>query len=593
MTKFLLPCAILCTVLPAFAQNCNVAPAARTIATLDPFQASFYGGQSVPVPAGYTGMGELTDMVLSAPVTITAMTKTTYDQGQGGGTAPPPPNQVGNTTTVNIYTCPTGWGGNQMILPSAPASPWTLRGTATLTIVAWPASSPMVLTSPITLPAGSYGLMLETTPTTTGLNPGPLHSLYSTTTLVSSDQFITLQNQAHQGQAFVSGLAIGNINLTITYTAAAPSGHSVPFGSGCYFNPQAFYEDRPASTSPVPLANTSMQWFNLGNRYLVTSPTPPLTIVPPTSPNLTAGAFGASSSASWDDALTTPITLPFTFNYPSGSTSTITISSNGCIYLAAVTGATFQDCGAMYNVLSVLRDKPARLCPFWCDLDMDLASTSGGGTLHYEVDPAATPQWVRISWMNVPEWPTGPTGTLNTMQLTLHVSGNVDIAYGTLANVSVANLNDAITGWTPGNGANLPAPIANIAAAIPFQGGDGSVPPILSLSARPVIGTTTSFVTSNLTPGTLFVFLVMGFGHTGANGIDLSSIGMPNCRQYIQPFTSVLLPVVGGTASAPLGIPNNASYQNVMVFGQSAPITAGLNAAGILTSNGLCVRAGQ
>jgi hypothetical protein len=113
------------------------------------------------------------------------------------------------------------------------------------------------------------------------------------------------------------------------------------------------------------------------------------------------------------------------------------------------------------------------------------------------------------------------------------------------------------------------------------------------MSARPVLGTTPNLVTSNITPGTLFVFLVMGFGNTGANGIDLGFVGMPNCRQYVQPFTTVLAPVVSGLSSVPLTIPNNPIYQGTQVFAQSAPLTAGLNAAGILTSNGLCVKAGQ
>ena len=199
--------------------------------------------------------------------------------------------------------------------------------------------------------------------------------------------------------------------------------------------------------------------------------------------------------------------------------------------------------------------------------------------------------FVRILWQNIPEW---STTSLNTMQVVLWSSGQVDISYGVVGNSGGGQAagNDAIIGFTPGNGANLP-PQTNFVTGLPFQSGDGSIPPIQSMSARPVIGTTSQITTTNITPGTLFVFEVMGFGHTGANGIDLGFIGMPNCRQYVQPFATILLPVVGGVASASLTIPNNPSYQNVQVFAQSAPLTAGLNPAGILTSNGLCIKAGQ
>src|SRR5262249_55523447 len=193
-------------------------------------------------------------------------------------------------------------------------------------------------------------------------------------------------------------------------------------------------------------------------------------------------------------------------------------------------------------------------------------------------DPSATPTFVTITWQNVPEF--GHATALNTFQLKLNQSGLVEINYGALANTDIPNGNNAIAGFTPGNGARLPAS-QNLVAAMPFQTGDGSIPPVLGLSVRPVLGTTTNIVTTNITPGTLFVFLVTGFT-TIPSGVNLAPIGMPGCFQYVQPISSLVLPVIGGQASNSLFIPNVPAFTGTVVASQSAPLTPGLNAAGIL-----------
>jgi hypothetical protein len=107
-----------------------------------------------------------------------------------------------------------------------------------------------------------------------------------------------------------------------------------------------------------------------------------------------------------------------------------------------------------------------------------------------------------------------------------------------------------------------------------------------STSARPVIGTTINLVTSNIPAGTPVGAEI--FSNTQHNpGIDLTSIGMPGCRQYVGlDFTSIFA-VSGATASMPLSVPNNAALAGVRVQTQSATFTPGLNPLGVLSSNGL------
>ena len=313
----------------------------------------------------------------------------------------------------------------------------------------------------------------------------------------------------------------------------------------------------------------------------------PATIVPSGSPSLTLGAPGASSSGgTWDDAISAPIALPFVFNYPGGSTSTITISSNGGVYLASVTSGSYETTGASYGSIIPFREQPARICAYFHDLD-----PSAGGTLKYDVDPLN--QYVRITWNLVPEWALPPVPTaLNTMQVTLEASGNVSIAYGALANIGVANGNNAIAGFTPGSGSRL-GPAIDISMSLPLTTGDGQVPSILRMDARPVLGTTPNIITSNVIPGTILQVLAVGETFPPMP-VDLGVIGMPLCNLYINPVVLLtnVINVMTGTFIVPLGIPNMAVFQNYQLALQAFPLSPGLNSLGLVGANGVCARLG-
>jgi hypothetical protein len=552
------------------AQNCSVPSPARTLSNREEFGASFY----------YDLANHFFDLDTGPGVTLNSFNTWLYDQGAGN---PVVPNQVGATGTVEVYTCPTTRIGNTATAPGSVGSPWTLAGTGTITVVAYPGESTCVFTPPVALPAGQIGVAFRYLPTTTGPNPGPLHciGLSPNPNTPTSDQFLTFSNDGIQGNPW-TGNPVDSPNLRISYTPDPNAAYYTTIGEGCYFRPQAFFENFPASATAPDLANTSQQWINLGTNYIVVPAAVPF--VPPTTPSLTATPPPASSSNNWDDALSAPFTLPFTFTAPGGvSTNSITISSNGSIYLDAVTnGAYTPFTGASYGGSS-FRDGPPRIAAFFHDLD-----ASSGGSIHYEVDPAN--QFVRVSWVNVPEWPV-PTA-LNTMQVTLYASGSVDVHLGAIANTGVGNGNNAYYGYTPGLGARLGASV-DISAALPLTTGDGAIPPVLGMSARPVIGTTPSIVTTNITNGTI-VQALAGGASLQPFPIDLASIGMPGCSLTINPFvflTNVITP--NNTFDNPLSIPNNPALLNSQLVFQAAPLTPGYNPASLLLSNGICVRVGN
>ncbi|HZN41587.1 MAG TPA: hypothetical protein VFD82_22465, partial [Planctomycetota bacterium] len=322
----------------------------------------------------------------------------------------------------------------------------------------------------------------------------------------------------------------------------------------------------------------AIDWIFIGANYVLTPSA--ATYVVPTGTSLTTTPPPFSSSANWDDALSPVITLPFTLNYPGGSTTEITISSNGGVYLANVGNNTYETCGACYGAISSFRDQPARIAGYFHDLD-----PSAAGGIFYEVGPANA--YVRVTFADVPEWPV-PTA-INRIQITIEASGNITTVYGTLANTGVTNGNNAILGFTPGNGSMLPPPI-DISASLPYTTGDGEIPPVLKLDGRPVLGSAFNIVTTNLDPFTLFQLLTVG-DTLMPFPIDLGFLGMPGCALHHNAL--MLLTQVGPPApdlTFPLSIPANPIFFNAQLTAQAFPLAIGLNPFGLIASNGVCMR---
>lgn len=571
MRKFSLAIAVLGSAFSVLAQNCSGSPPPATFAVRDPFAASFYYGNTTN-----NSYNLMFDMVVQSPISITAMRGTSYDQN--GGT----PNQIGATTTVNVYSIAGTWTGN-----TASNALWTLLGSGTLTVSQWAGESPISFPTPIQVPAGTFGMAIEVLPTTSGPAPGSVHcvGVSPITFPIVSDQFLTVSNQGIQQTGWTSatptGVNVAGINLKMDYTPAAASALWTTLGEGCYFRPRGFYELFTAPIVAPDLENTSITMLPStgpsGPNYVVISSGIPY--VTPVGTAATAAAVGGM-----DDGLFAPITLPFTFAFPGGTTSVVTPGTNGNLLLASTNvgnrGAPF------YGALGDLRDYEPRIAAFWADLDLTPAVSPTLGGFFYETDNAT---FARFSWDRVAEWVAANNGPLNSLQITLWNDGHVDISYGDLG-LSTAG-NNACVGWHDGNGARLPAGPTDLSATMPFTSGDGSIPPILGMSARPILGTTTNLVTTNLSAGTNFQVMIAALGGVAPPGVSLAPFGMPGCAMYVNQAL-IVSSFLDGSFSVPFIIPNDPSFQNVQFFFQSAPLTAGLNVAGLLTSNGVCAKLG-
>ena len=575
MQKILPFAAIATLVAAAHAQSCSGPAPAGSLTTL--FAGGVYAGS---INATH-GCNQFFDLATNADLTIAQIDTNLLDDGTGtwnpGTGAIPQLNLVGQTSTAQLWIVPTTWSGQQNNQPA-----WTQIGTGTITVAAPGAHSPIIWSPPIVLTAGNYGVALTLLPITPGSN-NPLQPLYTNpattpgTPTVYTDQYMTLTAGSVQQDAWVGGAgALRVINEQIYYQPNANAGYTLRFGAGCYNRPQSFYEYSPpsATTLNYDLANSAIQLNYLGPNYLVT----------PSGTTFTPSGSAALTTlgATYDDDITAPQTLPFTFNYPGGSTTQVIISTNGHVFLGS-SAATFGP----YNFSQFFTDVPRLACA-WYDVDM-----TGQGSMHFDT----TPTTATITWQNVAQW--DPNGTLNlgnnSFQIVLHSNGDVEYVYGTL---SVAGGSaGALPGTTPlvvgfgrGNSTADPGSM-DISAAMPFSSGNGNVPPILDMTPRPKVGTTPNFVTTNIDAGTLFSLIAFSF--TSAPGVPLGFLGMPGCSQYVGlPATTSFGGVIAGTHTVPLPIPNVASYNGVNLYAQSAPLTPGLNPAGILTSNGLCIHVG-
>jgi len=562
------------------AQHCiGPAPAAE-LRTCDPFLAEFFlpdpcqNQPNCPLPPSYTGFALFFDLAVAAPCTLTGMATLLYDEGSIAAN----PDQTGNRSVVRVYTCATTRVGNENLAPGTAGSPWTLAGSGVLTVARPLATSPIVFPTPIALGAGAFGVAIEVTPTDTVFHPGnvnvgALHPIVGTQPpVLRSDQFFSLTAQGSQSLAFqstVSDWFAGNV--AISYQPGPNNAYSANYAPGCYDSPWAFHE---TFDGDFDLASTSQHWTFTGRNYdlaagsatFVTPIGTPLTASPPATPPW---------ATSWAESLSAPITLPAPFRFPGGpvgGTTQITVGSEGRIFLGPVT-----DPVAAWSFAELRRfvELPASLAPCFGNFD-----ASAGGAIYYETDHAT---WARVTWLDVPEWlQTAP----NSFQVTLHLAtGDLDVVYGNVG----AGVHSRLVGFTPGNTSPL-GPELDLSAILPWSSGVGITAPRLVASARPVLGTTVNLITSDLVAGTANVLTSLSLGTT-PGGLSLAPFGMPGCTLHLASLDWLYVLGVGaaGTATVPLSVPNHPLVIGLPLHAQSAAMTPGYNAAGILLSNGLCL----
>jgi hypothetical protein len=348
--------------------------------------------------------------------------------------------------------------------------------------------------------------------------------------------------------------------ITLDTRGSSAASASV-YGTGCYTSQASFYEQFAGAVDLAGTVSTtaSVGLTRVGTGYTVQAG--PNAWFTPTSANL-----GLT-----DDSLSAARTLPFTFAFQGGSTTSVRLCSNGFLWL----NGTSTDTDYTPSIAE-LCSGPARIAALWTDLN-----PASAGTVHFDVDPSNTA--VYCTWLAVPAY--GSTGTAgNSFQIVLRSSGAIELRYRQLASTP----SGALVGWSPGNGAAVPA-ARDLSASLPFSTGADASGLTFTPNGRPVLGTTMALSIGNIPAGTIFAGVFLGWSQVPA-GVDLGSIGMPGCSRYCSQEFAYSLVTTGSSATFQFTVPTGAIWQGVRMFSQAATLSAGFNALGALSSNGVELR---
>ncbi len=356
------------------------------------------------------------------------------------------------------------------------------------------------------------------------------------------------------------------------YVAAGTcsSAKHTAYGAGCYTLRASFYE---AFDFVVPdLSGSGMTLLFTGAAYTAL---PALVSYLPPSAGATVLALGNDTD--------TPVTLTGTLNYPGGSTSTLTVCSNGFISAGPNNGT-----GSFPDVFEHLNSTDA-CWRAWYDYDV---TSPGSGQVKFEQIGSIA----YITWDGVHEF--GST-TQNTFQMQFDTaSGAVHMLWPNLAGTLTY-----LFGFSPG-GSRADSAL-DISAALP---GTFVVAPVdsegISLSASPAPISTSTTGTAvvyaidtipEFAPGSsLYVALnVFSLGQLPAPGLDLTFLGAPGCSALVQSidFTQSVVgftPSLTTTLNLPAGVPaGTVIYVQAAALVTPNSLPNGQNASGIVTSNGI------
>lgn len=291
-----------------------------------------------------------------------------------------------------------------------------------------------------------------------------------------------------------------------------------------------------------------------------------------------SGLFRAPTAAAvviaLGDDLEETVSLSSAMPIPGGTTTELTVSSNGQITLGAIGNGTGFD----PNLAEWLASTAPMVSPMWHDFQPD---ATGSGMISFEeIGGLAI-----VSWNNVWNWGT-TFGETFQVQFEL-ATGTITIIYGA---VTQNTGNDYLVGFTAGGaltdggGNDLSAELAGTISI-----GDVEVLPLpLAASSNvPMLNSNWIITTSNI--DAISPLAITFFGDAQGLGIPLQAIGLdaPGCAFWINTTLGSLTGLAAsGSTTVSFPIPNNPTLVGAILTAQSICLTH-QNPANLLSSNGL------
>lgn len=357
-----------------------------------------------------------------------------------------------------------------------------------------------------------------------------------------------------------SGTQVTHPGLVAAIAAMCPScAKHTAYGTSC-LTARSFYESFAANGSDLA-GKTLTAVKNVQGGYDV-SVAPLSTWRVPTGTGLALG----------DDVVAAAQTLPFAFDYAGGTTTTLSIDSNGRLHLGA-TGTT----STSPTAIDLLSSPTPLIAGFWADLLPDGTTNTRNVFAH---SPVAGEYCV--TWSNVPFF--GVAGAI-TFQIALIDNGTSDRIELRYQALSTPNL-ESVVGVSPG-GASIDPGARDLTAGSFTTASDV---PMLTLAAAPapLLGATVTYTVSNVRPIASLTQLFANFASLAPTPLTTLGLDAPGCMLHV-PLDSVSfgpLLLSNPTASYGYTMPSSASFIGLSIYVQAIELATG-NPAGVITSNGL------
>ena len=357
--------------------------------------------------------------------------------------------------------------------------------------------------------------------------------------------------------------AQGPFSLNVTgppgVTGGGPVASAQSYGSGCYSSSKAFYEYFGAS-GVFDLGNRAMTLVRSGQSYSVNG----------TGAFVTPGVNARVLTLADDSEAT--FALTGTFSYPGGTTSALTICSNGFVSAAPGNGVAFAPTAAAW-----LASTQARWGT-WHDFN-----PAAGGRVRFE--QVGTIAYV--TWESVVDY-AGAVGSTWQLQFQL-ANGNVTFAWNTLN----TNGSETLIGYASGSGdADLGSMDLSVRVASGFATSTTNLSGLTQVASVPRLGSTVTLTTTNYPTGA-----VLGIGALSVTrydpGLDMASLGMPGCAQYVGFDASYFMPLSAGQSTRTIVLPLDPALSGLTVGSQSFALVPGVNARGAVASNGVSLIIGS